>query len=532
MSGDRARTPAIRRPGWWRNAVFYQVYPRSFSDADGNGVGDLAGITSRLDYLQALGVDALWLSPFFRSPMVDHGYDVSDPRDVDPLFGTLADFDELVREAHARGILVTIDIVPNHFSDKHPWFQAALVARPGSPERARFIFRDGRGREGELPPNNWPSIFGGPAWHRVADGQWYLHLFAPEQPDLDWTNREVVEDFERTLRFWIARGVDGFRIDVAHGMGKPDGLPDADLTHYVLGVQRPLPGDVRFDVDVVHDYHRGLRKVLDEHDDVMAIGEIWVADDDRLKLYVRPDELHLTFNFKLLEAEFETTAFRRAIDESMAALAEVGAPSTWVLSNHDVDRHRTRYGGGEAGLARARAAALIQLSLPGVVYIYQGDELGLENVELPDWALTDPAWRRSNFVDRGRDGERVPLPWSDESPPYGFGASTQTWLPMPDDWQELTVAAQSRRPDSTLELYREALRLRRSTRALLGDAFQWLDAPPGCLSYRRGTEKEILVIANLSDEPMPLPMGTVLLSSGPRPASDVLSARTTAWMLN
>ncbi len=513
---------------WWETAVFYQIYPRSFGDGNGDGVGDLPGITARLDYLHDLGVDALWLSPFYRSPMADHGYDVSDPRDVDPVFGTLADFDALVAAAHARAIRVTVDIVPNHFSAQHPWFQAALAAPPGSRERARFLFRDGRGEDGAEPPNNWPSTFGGPAWTRVEpDGQWYLHLFAPEQPDLDWTNPEVVEDFRETIRFWTGRGADGFRVDVAHAMAKPEGLPDLDLTDYVVGIHQRLPNDLRFDRDGVHDLHRELRKVLDQVG-AMAVGEVWVPHDERLALYVRPDELHLAFNFRLLEAPFDARSFRAEIDGSRDALAAVGAPCTWVLSNHDVDRHATRYGGGRSGVERARAAALIQLSLPGAVYVYQGDELGLENVDIPDAARTDPAWFRSGGLDRGRDGERVPIPWSGGPPAYGFSSGTSTWLPMPSGWESQTVEAQLARDDSTLALYRRALAFRRATAELHAEHFAWLDAPAGGLTYRRGSE--LLVAANFSDDPIARPPGEVLLASGPVAAEGVLPPRTTAWI--
>ena len=370
---DTAHLPAVTlnasgQAPWWADAVFYQVYPRSFADGNGDGSGDLIGLRERLDHLVELGIDALWISPFFCSPMADNGYDVSDPCDVDPMFGTLADFDALLADAHARGIKVTIDVVPNHFSDQHPWFQAALAAGPGSPERARFIFRPGRGADGELPPNNWPSAFGGPAWARVPDGEWYLHLFAPEQPDLDWTNPEVPAEFERVFRFWLDRGVDGFRIDVGQGMAKPDELVDMDLA--VLAppehgsAHLPSPDDLRWDQPRVHEYHRGFRRVLDSYPgDRMAVGEVWVADDERLARYVRPDELNLAFNFELVVATFGAAEFRKAIESSIQAMEHVGAPCTWVLGNHDVDRPATRYGGGAAGVARARAAALVQLSL-------------------------------------------------------------------------------------------------------------------------------------------------------------------------
>lgn len=515
---------------WWASATFYQVYPRSFADGNGDGTGDLIGLRSRLDYLQALGIDAIWVSPFYRSPMADGGYDVADPCDVDPLFGTLADFDALVVDARARGLRVTIDIVPNHFSDQHDWFVEALAAAPGSPARARFVFRAGRGEHGELPPNNWPSVFGGPAWTRVPDGEWYLHLFAPQQPDLDWTNPEVPAEFERILRFWLDRGVDGFRVDVAHGMAKPAGLPDVDLSVIPSreeGATMPSLDDIRWDRDGVHEYHRMFRRVLDSYPgDRMAVGEAWVPDSERLARYVRPDELNLAFNFELVEAPWSAAAFRDAIERSLAAMSGVSAPCTWVLDNHDVDRAATRYGGGEVGVARARAAALMQLSLPGAAYIYNGDELGLTNATLPDSALQDPTWERSGHTDRGRDGERVPLPWSGSAPPFGFTSAATTWLPMPSEWAPTTVQAQERDPDSTLALYRRALALRRAEADLRQGVPEWLDGPADCLTYRRGS---VLVLLNAGTAGVPLPAGEVLLGSGPL-ADGVLPANAAAWL--
>ncbi|MDQ2835877.1 MAG: glycoside hydrolase family 13 protein [Actinomycetota bacterium] len=511
---------------WWRAAVFYQIYPKSFADGNGDGIGDLIGVRDRLDYLKMLGIDAIWLSPFYTSPMADGGYDVADPTDVDPMFGNLADFDALVTEAHARGIKVTVDIVPNHFSDQHVWFQQALVAGPGSPERARFIFRDGAGEHGTQPPNNWPAMFGGSAWQQVPDGQWYLHLFAPEQPDLNWENPEVSAEFERILRFWMDRGVDGFRVDVAHSMAKPAGLPDMDLSNYT-GPNTQLDPDLRFDQDGVHEHLRMFRRVLDRYPHRMAVGEAWVPDDERLARYVRPDELHLTFNFRLVEAEWSATEFAGAIDGSLTAMAGVGAPCTWVLSNHDVVRHTTRYGGGELGRARGRAAALVILSLPGSAYLYNGDELGLENVELPDEVLQDPTWERSGHTERGRDGERVPLPWEGSEPPFGFGSSDGSWLPMPAQWRSFTVEAQLDDPDSTLSLYRRALRLRRELGELHGTSFQWQQAPQGCLAYRRGPR--LVVALNAGDVPVELPPGEVLLASGSI-EGDKLPANTAVWL--
>ncbi|MFE0606435.1 glycoside hydrolase family 13 protein [Streptomyces sp. NPDC058892] len=392
---------------WWRDAVIYQVYVRSFADSDGDGIGDLRGARSRLPHLARLGVDAVWLTPFYVSPQADGGYDVADYRAVDPLFGDLADAEELVRAAHGLGLRVIVDVVPNHTSEQHPWFRAALAGEPGA--RERYLFRPGRGADGSLPPNDWESVFGGPAWTRVADGAWYLHLFAPEQPDLDWSRPEVAAEFDSVLRFWLDLGVDGFRIDVAHGMVKAEGLPDigrgAQAT--LIGTE-PLPF---FDQDGVHEIHRGWRRLLDSYEGQrIGVAEAWAPTSERLALYVRPDELHQAFNFRFLTCPWDPTAMRTVIDESLAATASVGAPTTWVLSNHDVVRHVTRYGDGPRGLARARAAALLMLALPGSAYLYQGEELGLPEVtDLPPEARQDPAFRRG-----GR--QRIPAPAGEPAP--------------------------------------------------------------------------------------------------------------------
>ncbi len=496
---------------WWRDAVFYQVYIRSFADGNGDGVGDLAGLHGRLTYLRDLGVDALWITPFYPSPMADHGYDVADPRDVEPVFGDLAEFDALLAEAHALGIRVTIDLVPNHSSHDHEWFRAALAAGPGSPERARYLFRDGRGPDGSEPPNNWPSVFGGPAWTRVPDGQWFLHIFAPEQPDLNFANPEVLADLEETMRFWLDRGVDGFRIDVAHGMAKPEGLPDMVPMEDTGLLDDHGPGDRRFDQDGVHVVHRRIRSVLEEYPGRMAVGEVWVSDDERLALYLRPDELQMAFNFKLLTAEWTPAALRAAVVHSLAAVEGTPAPACWVLSNHDRPRHVTRYGGGELGTRRARAAALLQLALPGAAYLYNGDELGMPDVDLPDEALQDPIWFRSGGTERGRDACRIPVPWSGGEPPYGFSTGAHTWLPMPEGWAELTAEAQASRPASMLSLYRAALTFRTSSPAFSGERLEWLPAPEGCLAFCR--PGGLVCLLNLSGAAVPLPEGTVLLSS-------------------
>ncbi|MFG2889417.1 glycoside hydrolase family 13 protein [Streptomyces sp. NPDC048248] len=518
-----------RGPRWWRDAVIYQVYVRSFADSDGDGIGDLRGVRERLPYLKDLGVDAVWLTPFYASPQADGGYDVADYRAVDPLFGDLQDADDLIRSAHGAGLRVIVDIVPNHTSDRHPWFQDPDLAR------ARYIFRPGKGENGELPPNDWESVFGGPAWTRTDRGDWYLHLFAPEQPDLDWDNPEVHAEFAAIMRFWLDLGVDGFRIDVAHGMVKAPGLPD--IGH---GQQAKLIGTQVlpfFDQDGVHAIHRTWRQLLDSYDgDRIGVAEAWAPSAERLALYVRPDELHQAFNFQFLNADWHVDALRSVIDDSLAATASVGAPTTWVLSNHDVVRHTTRLGGS---LDRARAATLLMLALPGSAYVYQGEELGLPEVtDLPDEVRQDPAFFRGGSGELGlgaagsgadtelapdgladpggqdgfRDGCRVPLPWSGEHPPYGFGPGG-SWLPQPADWRALTVAAQTGDPSSTLELYRSALALRRSLPGLGDGRMSWQPAPEGVLAFSR---PGVLCTVNTlgHDVELPLP-GRPLLSSAP-----------------
>jgi alpha-glucosidase len=493
---------------WWADAVVYQVYVRSFADSDADGVGDLAGVRSRLGYLELLGVDALWLSPVYPSPGVDHGYDVSDPRDIDPLFGTLDDFDGLVADARRHGLRVIVDIVPNHTSDQHEWFRAAISAAPGSPERARYHFRSG-----EAPPNNWQSVFGGPAWSRVAPSdEWYLHLFSPGQPDLNWANPEVREDLEKTLRFWCDRGVDGVRIDVAHGMAKPDGLPDDRRQPGWTVLSEDTP-DPRWDADDVHEVHRAIRSVLDRYPHRVAIGEVIVRDDERWAAYLRPDELHLAFHFGLLTSPFDAVELRTVIDGTLAAAGDV--PAVWTIANHDNPRPATRYG----SLDRARAMALVMLALPGTAYLYNGEELGLPDVDLPDSVRVDPG---------GRDGCRVPMPWEGPGPGYGFTAGTP-WLPLPASYGDLTAADQLEDPASTLSLYRYALELRKTHPAFRGREVEWFGAPAGCLAFRR-VGSTLVCALNASERPVPLPPGDVLLTSGPLTDRGDLPANTAAWL--
>ncbi|NJP32790.1 glycoside hydrolase family 13 protein [Micromonospora thermarum] len=502
-------TPLTSDDDWWRSAVVYQVYVRSFADSNGDGIGDLQGIRQRLPYLRDLGVDALWLTPFYTSPMIDGGYDVADYRDVDPMFGTLTDFDEMITDAHALGLRIIVDLVPNHTSSRHVWFQAALAAGPGSPERERYLFAEGKGANGELPPNDWESIFGGPAWTRVEDGQWYLHLFDPAQPDLNWRHPEVRAEFEDVLRFWLDRGVDGFRIDVAHGMIKAEGLPDVGFSSMTTGQRQvELLGKGRlpyFDQDEVHDIYRSWRPILDSYPGGrMAVAEAWAETPQRLARYIGPDELHQAFSFDFLDATWTADSFRKVVDTALAESTIVGAPTTWVLSNHDKQRHVTRYGDGPEGLRRARAATLLMLALPGCAYLYQGEELGLPEVlDLPDELRQDPAFLRTG---ESRDGCRVPIPWSGELAPYGFGPEgcELSWLPAPATWRELSVAAQSGVPGSTLELYRAALRIRRTHPALSAAAsgITWLETEPGVLAFTRTAGDTVLTcVVNISGAP-------------------------------
>jgi alpha-glucosidase len=519
-------------PGaWWSSAVFYQVYPRSFADSNGDGVGDLDGLVAHLDHLERLGVDAIWLNPVTVSPMADHGYDVADPRDVDPLFGGMAAIERLIAAAHERGIKITMDVVPNHTSSAHAWFQAALAAGPGADARERYFFRDGGGADGELPPNNWTSVFGGSAWTRVVEpdgnpGQYYLHLFDAEQPDLNWEHPDVFDDFEKTLRFWLERGVDGFRIDVAHGMAKPPGLPDAKDDIKILSHS---DDDPRFNHPSVHEIHRGIRTIVDDYPAAVTIGEVWVMDNVRWAEYLRPDELHLGFNFRLTKIGFNAAEIRTAIQNSLAATAIENAIPTWTLSNHDVGREVTRYGGGEIGLRRARAMAMVMLALPGAVFIYNGEELGLPDVELPDEVLQDPTWERSGHTERGRDKCRVPIPWSGDTPPFGFSTSADTWLPMPADWAALTVEKQSADPNSTLSFFRKALELRRQRAGCDGADIEWLTAPRGALIFRRRGSGLVCAL-NAGRRPMVLPPGELILASAPL-VGGKLPPNGAAWLI-
>jgi alpha-glucosidase len=551
--------------------VIYQIYPRSWADGDGDGVGDLPGITSRLPYLRDLGVDAVWLSPFYTSPQTDAGYDVADYRDVDPLFGTLADADALVAAAHDLGLKVIVDLVPNHSSDEHPWFRAALDAGPDSPERERYLFRDGRGPNGDLPPNNWSCVFGGSAWSRVTseDGQWYLHLFDAKQPDFNWDNPQVRAEFEDVLRFWLDRGVEGFRVDVAHGLVKEAGLPDWDGPLKLLGDADGVAHEQHdrrppmWDRDGVHEIYRAWRRILNSYNPIDADGysgdndrilcaEAWVDSQKRAARYVRTDEMHQAFNFDFLQTQWRAGDLRDDITSSFTAADSVGAPATWVLSNHDVVRHASRLGlpvgtkrpngigVGDPqpdvvlGLRRARAATALMLALPGCAYLYQGEELGLpDSTDMPDDARQDPTWPRSGHTERGRDGCRVPMPWEGDRPSYGFSPSGQTWLPQPSSYAALAVDRQMGVEGATLELYRALLAVRRE-RGLGAGSLGWLDGySENVLAFvnASATGEPVLVITNFGAEPVAVPEGAqMLLSSGPLSDGATVPTDTTVWL--
>ncbi|MFG2141140.1 glycoside hydrolase family 13 protein [Streptomyces sp. NPDC048650] len=554
---------------WWRDAVIYQVYVRSFRDTTGDGIGDLAGVRTGLPYLKKLGVDGLWLSPFFRSPQHDHGYDVADYRAVDPAYGDLPEFDRLVADAHRLGLKVLLDIVPNHCSSEHPWFRAALEEGPGGPARARFHFAAGRGTDGELPPNNWRAMFGGPAWSRVTEedgrpGQWYLHMFTPEQPDLNWRNPEVGADFEKVLRFWLDRGVDGFRIDVAAGLFKHPDLPDSP-DPAADERTRDSVNPLAWNQPEVHEVWREWRALCEEYTaqdghDRLLVGEVSVRTPNEQAAYVRADELHQAFFFHLLTAPWDVDVFRTVISEALTDIAATGSTVTWVLNNHDQVRTVTRYATGPddrtngAGAARARAAALLMLALPGAAYVYQGEELGLPEVDdLPDEVLTDPIFHRTGSRLHVRDGCRVPLPWSGTAAPFGFSAraadaaagsagngsagtgspeagGAHTWLPQPAAFAGHTVDRAVADTTSFWHLYREGLHLRRTLPQLGEGTLRWLDSPPQVLAFVRGDG--LVCAVNFGTRPVPAPVpGSPLLASGACPAG-TLPGSTAAWWMH
>lgn len=552
---------------WWRDAVTYQIYIRSFADSNGDGIGDVGGIRSKLGYLKKLGVDAIWITPWYPSPQKDHGYDVADYLDIEPDYGTLKEGELLIKEAHDLGIKVIIDIVPNHTSDQHKWFKEALSSKPGSAARDRYIFREGKGKNGELPPNNWQAVFGGPAWKRVIEsdgkpGQWYLHLFAVEQPDLNWENVEVVKHFEDVLKFWLDKGVDGFRIDVAHGMFKESGLPDIkiswiekifgknNLTRMLSPEHKPF-----WDQEEVHDIYRSWRRILDSYEgDRMAVAEAWVSPASRIARYVRGDELQNSFNFEMLTTLWKADQIRSKINNSIAALAQVGAPTSWVFNNHDVVRSVDRLDLGlthhgdttfsrqgdsnklniARGTLRAKSATLMALALPGGTYLYQGEELGLPEVrDIPEDRLTDPRWQMSNYKDRGRDGCRVPIPWKSRSAgAFGFSSDEnltpeQAWLPPSPWWGKYSAESQESDPNSTLNFYRKALAIRRGEPGLGDGEMEWIDTPSQVVAFRRG--EDFACYINFGSE-IELPSDSEVLHSSAQLSGNKLPTDTAVWL--
>lgn len=593
---------------WWKQAVVYQIYPRSFKDVNGDGLGDIAGVTEKIDYLKRLGIDAIWLSPFYPSDLADGGYDVIDYRNVDPRLGTMDDFDAMAKAAHDAGIKVIVDIVPNHTADKHVFFQEALAAAPGSPERDRYIFRDGRGEHGELPPNDWQSFFGGPAWQRVEDGQWYLHLFDKAQPDVNWKNQDIHEEFKKTLRFWSDHGTDGFRIDVAHGLAKDlesKPLEELGREYNVVGVLCHDFSHPLFDRREVHDIYREWRQVFNEYNPPrFAVAEAWVVPEHQ-HLYASPDELGQSFNFDFAEANWFADEFRAAIATGLKAAEETGgSTTTWVMNNHDVPRSPSRYGlpqvkgapehqlphdwllrngstypeDRELGTKRARAAALMELGLPGAAYIYQGEELGLfEVADIPWDHLEDPTAFHTNqaTMDKGRDGCRVPLPWVASDEPsladfslpipaddgtgenhvplcaagqFGTGASfgfspaeradgtpaADPHLPQPLWFKDFAVDAEEADPDSMLALYHAALAIRQESLTATRDtSASQMDMGDDVVAYTRAAVdgRTFTSVTNFGTAPVSLPEGDVVLASGPLTADGQLPTDTSAWVI-
>jgi alpha-glucosidase len=542
---------SIKSPEWWRTAVIYQIYPRSFADGNGDGIGDLVGTTARLESLRSLGIDAIWFSPFFKSPQKDAGYDVADYKTIDPLFGTNEEFYDLLAKAHSLGLRIIVDIVPNHSSDQHELFQAALKAAPGSPEREIYIFRNGKGENGELPPNNWESVFGGNAWTRTTNpdgtpGQWYLHIFDSSQPDFNWENPKVTELFEDILSFWLDKGVDGFRIDVAHGLVKEVGLPDVKVgaTHVVDETEHPFWGQ-----EGVHDIIRGWRKLLNRYEDRAMCAEAWVLPLSRMAKWVREDEYHQTFNFGYLETPWEKEPLEKVVTESLKEFGKVGAPSTWVLSNHDTIRHTSKYGvpsiplhgqgigpnseqPDEAmGLRKARAASAFMLGLPGGAYIYQGEELGLpEHTMLEGKYRQDPTWFRTNGEKVGRDGCRVPLPWeANGGPSFGFNTTGKSWLPAPESFKRYARDAQEGVAGSTLELYKRLIKERKEF-AMGSGEFRFAPeySSDSTLGY---INNGVLVISNFGPDSVNVPAGKLLVTTQhDLTVEGVLEHDQTAWI--
>ena len=557
---------------WWKQAVVYQIYPRSFKDVNGDGLGDIAGVTEKMDYLKNLGIDAIWLSPFYPSELADGGYDVIDYRNVDPRLGTMADFDAMAAAAHEAGIKVIVDIVPNHTSNKHKMFIEALAAGRGSAARDRYIFREGRGEHGELPPNDWQSLFGGPAWQQVDDGQWYLHMFAKEQPDLNWKNPDVHEEFKKTLRFWSDHGTDGFRIDVAPGLAKDlDSVPLADMD--LAAVQHVLPADGAFsplwDRPEVHDIYREWRQVFNEYNPPrFAVGEAWVKAESQ-HLYASTDELGQVFNFEFAEANWFADEFRTAIADGLRAAEEThGSTTTWVMNNHDVPRSPSRFGlpqvkdapyhqlahdwllrdgetyreNRELGTRRARAAALMELGLPGSAYVYQGEELGMTNVQYDiedykDCEIINMYHERlekgyskdeimKSIYAKGRDNARTPMQW-DDSANAGFTTGTP-WIKVNDNYDKINAKSQVDDPDSIFSCYKKLVQLRKDYPVFVDGKFTLLlEDDENIFAYsRKNEEKTMIVVCNFFDKEIPMPLakeceGMEVLISNYKDTSDM-----------
>lgn len=557
---------------WWETAVTYQIYVRSFADSNGDGIGDIAGIASRIPYLDSLGVDAIWLTPCYPSPQADHGYDVADYCDIEPDYGTLNDFDSLITTTKTHDIRVLMDIVPNHCSIEHAWFQLALAAEPGSEPRDWFYFRDGRGEGGNEPPNNWRSLFGGPAWHRTtaADGtpgQWYLHMFAPEQPDLNWGHEPVAAAFDNTLRFWFDRGVEGFRVDAVLVVGKeplenntPEFPPDAPPTDV-------FPYQLRFG-GPVHSLMERWRALADEYQrahpgrDLVFVSEAY-ASIEELATYVGPTRFHTSFEFDLLLTNWEVDRMRTYIADAIDGLGSRHLPMTWTLNNHDTQRSVTRHGhidahlpssftgnnllhskalvDSELGARRARALIVMTAGLPGSLYLYYGEELGLPEVlDLPEWALQDPIWVRTNHAERGRDGCRMPFPWTtDPASNFGFSETqpgthpAPAWLPLPVDWGTYAASAQLHDPTSFLSLHRSILAARASYNNDPSPSnFSWVPSDRSILAYRNASMTVVANIGQTSIDLAPLiGSGRIVLASRYGQDDRILEPADAVWIV-
>ena len=536
---------------WWRQAAIYQIYPRSFADNDGNGIGDLKGVTAKVDYLASLSLDAVWLSPFYPSALADGGYDVDDYRNVDPKLGTLADFDEMLVALHGAGIRVFVDIVPNHSSNLHQWFKDAIAAEPGSSERARYIFRDGRGASGEIPPTDWPSHFAPSAWtHESTWGgkhnQWYMHWFAPEQPDWNWDNPEIEADFLTTLKFWADRGVDGFRVDVAHALKKDLSEPLRMRATMEYEAPQTLDGTgILMDRNEVFEVYRSWRKLFNTYDPPrVAVAEANVHPS-RMPLYASEETLGQSFDFRFIDAAFSARTYKDCVSQSLELAKKNNSSTTWTLGNHDQMRYATKLGlhpivdrnewllsngqshpvDFEIGTRCSVAGNLFILALPGCTYIYQGDELGIHEVaDIPVDQIQDPVYLRNLKQAKGRDGARVPLPWTRGGTNFGFGAGTPH-LPQPQWFGDFSVEAESGVAGSPLEIFRKALKLRRELQC--AEEITWHQtSSEDVLHFSRPNGWNC--ITNFKAHKYSLPAGEVILSSSPI-VDGKISAGTTVW---